>query len=149
MTLLIAFIFSITNDHAFAAAPFAAFEMMSIFLIECVSTEAMSFSRIMSPWAVAAEIVNSWGHSFKMFWVYARFIFAQMIDLKTLANRPFGELIRYSIGGFLTTSNFESPISGFVFGSNPDPAGLGLFNFGKKSVDHPHAGTLIYTWGQA
>jgi len=113
-----------------------------IFFIKKVTIETVCFSSINCAYTYASESINFWSNSFKMIWIYAKSISAQMIYLQSFGNRAFKKLITISMSFYSYGKNlvfcFYNKTSIRLWlcipnSSSPIPAGFSFFNSFKKS----------------
>jgi hypothetical protein len=113
-------IFPCSSVTADPTAALSAFHVQ-IFSPERVTSHAML--SVKDREVHSAQRVHLSGDSFQMPWVYALFVFAQMVNLQVLWDWAKEELIRKAMGVFfLGVCNGISAVSSTVTSGDPEPA---------------------------
>lgn len=138
-TLELLSVFSFPGNRASSThSPIAAY-YACIAWCKFVASYAMSFSRIDTSKVITSSSVLPGGYSLQMIRVYANYIAAQMINLKTNFYRSIYAFIAKSMCGVTAFSVPHNPIS-LHFGSGPQPASFSFFYLLIKEISH----NLVY-----
>lgn len=132
MTLFIISISFFTIMYVTNFASSESINFFSIFLCKLVTTWAVTFA-VYFP---SSNIVFFLRNSLKMFWIYARSIHTQMINMISFWNMTIMNFIRISMGPFWFSSRDHKFTVSVIFSSNPFPAIFCFYNFCEESISN-------------
>ena len=145
----------IVTEALATLTPSTIIKRNSILWRKMVSSFTMSLSSVHCMNSIATQCVNSGSYSFKMLWVYAKHITAQMVNYQPIRNFAYqifvGESMSrmhaaYAIFWMAALKRLRSKysVTTGIYCSNPIPAIIGFLYFGPKTLKDNFPANIKY-----